>query len=164
MKYDRDTFEEELARARAELNLTVFANAIKGRYKKQPGQGVAAEEAEAQAEYEGRGDGTFDEQKHKRGADGKFINKGSSGTEVRAVADALGMANLPNEFDDNMEARVREYQQRNGLLVDGLVGRQTAASMLEQEDADTTKPGEITDRQMKRLVKQMRRSNADKRG
>jgi peptidoglycan hydrolase-like protein with peptidoglycan-binding domain len=165
MKYDRDTYEQELAEARRELHLTVFANAIKSRYpSKKKGQGTAVAEAEAQDEYKGTGDGTFEEGKHQRGADGKFITKGASGPEVRAIGDALGMTNLPNEFDDRMEERVREFQQSNGLLVDGLVGRQTAAAMLEQEDADTAKPGDITDRQMKRLVKQMRRSNAQKRG
>lgn len=163
MKYDPDKYEEELARARADLKLTVFANAVKSSpRKKTPGRGIAAEVAEAQEYYENNG--TFDESKHRRGADGKFIQKGAAGAEVRAIADAMGMNNLPNEFDEDFEARVKEYQQRNGLLVDGLVGRQTAASLLEQEDADNTKPGDITDRQMKRLVKQMRRSNATKRG
>jgi N-acetylmuramoyl-L-alanine amidase len=57
---------------------------------------------------------------------------GSRGTEVVAVRERLmatgdlqGVSEDPEVFDEEVERAVRSFQQRRGLLVDGIVGPQT---------------------------------------
>lgn len=68
-----------------------------------------------------------------------LVQPGSVGSAVvwvrRLLAQAEG-SNLDNQagrpspvFDDELEAQVRRFQERNGLLVDGMVGPQTMLAM-----------------------------------
>ena len=61
-----------------------------------------------------------------------LLRKGSVGPEVVAVRDRLyatgdlrGTSVAPETFDEEVERAVRSFQQRRGLLVDGVVGPQT---------------------------------------
>lgn len=61
----------------------------------------------------------------------RLLREGSRGEDVRALQKALGM---PARYHTGMfgpitSNAVREYQQRNGLEVDGLVGAQTRAAL-----------------------------------
>lgn len=72
------------------------------------------------------------ERKHPRGSGdkgGQFIRKGASNQAVKGVQSKLGMK-VTGTADASFKARVERYQRKHGLQVDGVVGRQTAASML----------------------------------
>lgn len=86
--------------------------------------------------------------KHKRGAagssqGGKFISQGQSGGSVGRVQAAVG-ATVTGAFGSNTVAAVRAFQQRHGLKVDGIVGRQTALAIHgEYSAARGTAPGAL---------------------
>lgn len=91
----------------------------------------------------------FDESKHPRGGKGsttggKFVAKGSSGSEVRAVQRRIG-ARVDGEFGAMTEAAVRKFQRERGLEVDGIIGRQTVAALRGRKDAKRVKVGELTE-------------------
>lgn len=95
------------------------------------------------------GSGKFDESKHPRGgkdsaAGGKFVSKGGSGTEVRAVQRRVG-ARVDGQFGDRTKAAVERFQRQHGLKVDGIVGRQTVAALRGRRDAKRVKTGALTD-------------------
>ena len=61
-----------------------------------------------------------------------LVRRGDHGLRVRAVRERLvatgdlpGSAATESEFDDSVENAVRAFQQRRGMLVDGVVGPQT---------------------------------------
>jgi hypothetical protein len=96
----------------------------------------------------GAGAGEFDESKHPRGgrgtaAGGKFVAKGATGTEVRAVQRRVG-ARVDGSFGDKTKAAVEAYQRKHGLTVDGVVGRQTLAALRGRKDAKRVKTGALT--------------------
>lgn len=156
MDLNLSLFQEELTTERKKLQL---ATAFKDKTAK--ADTYKAGGKNAKVKKDGQGDPNFDENEHKRDENGMFIQTGDSGAEVRAVGAALGERSLSNQFDDNMETAVRNYQQDNGLLVDGIVGQQTAGALLGK-DGENINPGEIKESQKKALVKQMRTSNATK--
>lgn len=86
--------------------------------------------------------------KHPRGGKGtsqggKFIAKGSSGTPVKEVQKRLGVKQT-GSFAFDTVAAVQNYQRAHGLKVDGVVGRQTAQSLLGNRNAKTITPGELS--------------------
>jgi L,D-transpeptidase YcbB len=66
---------------------------------------------------------------------GPALRPGDRSSRVMAVRGRLGAEGFPTDetardyFDDALAARVREFQVRHGLLVDGVVGRATLAAM-----------------------------------
>jgi peptidoglycan hydrolase-like protein with peptidoglycan-binding domain len=52
-----------------------------------------------------------------------------SGTDVAALQTRLGVS-ADGKFGPQTDAAVRIYQRQHGLTVDGIVGRQTWASLL----------------------------------
>jgi murein L,D-transpeptidase YcbB/YkuD len=68
--------------------------------------------------------------KHPRGAGtqgGQFISKGTTGHEVTAVQQRLGLTRT-GTFDGQTKRRVERFQKNHGLQVDGVVGQQTVAA------------------------------------
>ena len=61
------------------------------------------------------------------------LRKGASGNNVSAMQTALANAgysvNASGSFDDATEAALRNYQQANGLTVDGIAGDQTLSKL-----------------------------------
>lgn len=163
MKLNQQKYEEALKRESLRQHLNLGPVAFRSGAVKR-NESFAPDKRNGNTDTEDdTGSAEWEEQEHRRGADGRFIEKGSSGVEVRAAAAAMGMRRLPNEFDESFEDQVRDYQEDNGLLVDGIIGRQTAAALIDNEDADSTRPGEITEKQIKRLVRQMRTPNSKRR-
>lgn len=73
------------------------------------------------------------ESKHPRAHDGnatggQFIKAGSSGGDVKTVQDRVG-AKRDGKFGDDTTAKVKAFQKRHGLQVDGVVGHQTAVQL-----------------------------------
>jgi peptidoglycan hydrolase-like protein with peptidoglycan-binding domain len=71
--------------------------------------------------------------KHPRGRagssqGGKFIAAGASGESVRAVQSKVGVKQ-DGKFGNQTHNAVRDFQRRHGLVVDGVVGHQTALAM-----------------------------------
>jgi hypothetical protein len=101
-----------------------------------------------------------DDSKHPRGRagtpeGGQFVRNGSgreSGDrlETLAVQRTVG-AKEDGEFGDRTEVAVKRFQQRHGLQVDGVVGKQTASAMLGNRSASKLNTGAVTDSQRKRL-------------
>lgn len=87
------------------------------------------------------------EKKHPRDENGQWIEKGASGQEVRKIQRKVGMDEPTGKFDNETVSAVKQYQQENNLQVDGIVGQQTAASMM----GDEAPVGELTDKQRKWL-------------
>ncbi len=70
-------------------------------------------------------------------------DRGGAVTEIRVALAALGLVDGPDEdlttgrhvaldaFDDTMDQAVRDFQQRRGLLVDGVVGEATYRALRE---------------------------------
>jgi len=74
----------------------------------------------------GRGQGATDpafEKLHPRGRSGQWIVKG--------IQNELGMKSASGQMDENTVAKIKEFQRQNGLQVDGIVGSQTAAAMMD---------------------------------
>lgn len=92
----------------------------------------AREEAKSSSSSGGASNSEFEAQ-HPRGTGeqgGQFIKKGQSGAAVRAVQQEIGMGQPTGNFDQATVKAVKQYQRDNGLAVDGIVGAQTAASLL----------------------------------
>jgi peptidoglycan hydrolase-like protein with peptidoglycan-binding domain len=62
------------------------------------------------------------------GGGSSLISAGAQGSEVTAVQRALGIS-TSGSFDARTAAAVKQFQQRNGLAVDGIVGPQTKAAL-----------------------------------
>ena len=93
------------------------------------------------------------EKKHPRAGKGRvgggqFIQGNSQGPAAQAVRKRLGAT------DGNFKAAVMRFQRRKGLVVDGVVGTQTAAAMLGK---GKRKVGALTDEDRKGLRKMGRR-------
>lgn len=107
----------------------------------------------------------FDEKKHPRGGKGKkeggkFVRKGTTGTDVAHVQRAVGAptsegggatTDAPGAFGFSTFAAVKAFQQKHGLEVDGVVGRQTAAAIAGRKDAKNVAPGALDAGDRKRL-------------
>lgn len=75
------------------------------------------------------------------------LKKGAQGNNVSAMQAALKNAGYDTQvngaFDDATEAAIRQYQQANGLTVDGIAGNQTLSKLYGTEgaaDSDTYTP------------------------
>lgn len=74
-----------------------------------------------------------------------IIEKGDEGEHVKEIKHLLGMNPTPPVYDDNVEEKVRRFQEDNGLSVDGLVGPNTYSKLLNvttdlsYHDVDPTK-------------------------
>lgn len=122
--------------------------------------------AQKTASGSGGGSGNFDESKHKRApagstGGGRFVSKGDSGSAVRNVQRSLGVDAPSGNFDRKTERAVREFQRDNGLQVDGVIGAQTAAALLGDQEQD---PGELRAGQLKQLRKRRELQEATLRG
>lgn len=61
---------------------------------------------------------------------GEFLRKGGGpSAAIKGVQQKLGIK-VTGSYDGQTEARVRKYQENHNLKVDGIIGSQTAASML----------------------------------
>jgi GNAT superfamily N-acetyltransferase len=90
----------------------------------------------------------FDPSKHPRGgtgsaAGGRFVSKGDSGSEVRAVQRRTG-TRVDGTFGDATKQAVMAFQRKHGLVVDGVVGRQTVAALRGRRDAKRVRVGGLT--------------------
>lgn len=115
----------------------------------------------------GARDGDF-ESKHPRGgkgstSGGKFVKKGSTGTEVRAIQRRVG-ARVDGAFGDKTAAAVRAFQQKHGLKVDGIVGKQTVAALRGRRDAKRVGTGELTKKDREYLAGHIRGTGRQTRG
>lgn len=59
---------------------------------------------------------------------GTYLATGSSGSQVSAVEEALGVP-ADGYFDERLARAVRNFQSENGLVVDGIVGPETSAAL-----------------------------------
>lgn len=78
-------------------------------------------------------------------------NKGSSGTEVKKLQQALinagynvGSSGADGIYGSNTAAAVRKYQQDKGLTVDGIAGTQTLGSLYNSSSAPNTTTEQTT--------------------
>jgi hypothetical protein len=117
-----------------------------------------SQRATARAATAAAGSGRFDEAKHPRGgkgsgAGGRFVSKGSSGTDVQRVQARVG-AKTDGKFGDKTKQAVMDFQKRHGLKVDGVVGHQTATAMAGHYDAaKRAKTGALRDSDRAKLAK-----------
>ena len=56
----------------------------------------------------------------------RILKKGSTGTAVKNLQKALGGLDVDGIFGAKTEARVKAFQKKNKLTVDGIVGKNTA--------------------------------------
>lgn len=78
---------------------------------------------------------------------GQFISANSNQSQDQAAAGAarkLGTLNAK---------RIRQYQQKNGLKVDGLIGHQTAEALLGHKHAARIRVGALTSGQRSALAR-----------
>lgn len=113
----------------------------------------------------GKDDPEF-EKKHPRAqkgspTGGKFVQKGGSGEQVSAVQDRLGVK-ATGTFDEATRRAVIAFQKKNGLKVDGIVGRQTAAAMLGNSGASKIAPGSLRSGQARRLIRKNSSSSSSR--
>lgn len=93
---------------------------------------------------EGEKDPAF-EKEHPRGRGGLWIVKaGDTGELADAVKKRMGKGKLTDQ-------KIRDFQKRNGLVVDGKVGQQTAAALLGNKNASKVKTGSMSRGQRQRL-------------
>lgn len=78
---------------------------------------------------------------------GQFVSAGTSSTSTTAAATEGARRSLGSKLTP---ANIKRFQKAHGLLVDGKIGRQTAAALLG-EDARKIEPGPMTADQRKRL-------------
>jgi peptidoglycan hydrolase-like protein with peptidoglycan-binding domain len=102
----------------------------------------------------------WDEKKHPRAKSGtptggKFVRKGSSGDMARGVQKKLGGLKVDGTFGSKSVRAVKQFQKKNDLKVDGVVGQQTAAMMIS---GTRRKVGALTDQQKMRLKNWGRRA------
>lgn len=73
------------------------------------------------------------EKQHPRGSGaqgGQFVRKGDSGKLVQGVRQQVGLGKSPGaNYDHATVKAVKQFQRKNGLTVDGVVGTQTATFM-----------------------------------
>lgn len=102
------------------------------------------------------------ERKHDRGQGGRFVSQGSAGQIVTGVQRELGIK-TDGKYGPKTEAAVEDYQKQNGLQVDGIVGSQTASSLLGDKQKD---PGTLTQPQINALssTASIKRANRRKKG
>lgn len=62
-------------------------------------------------------------------SDGPKLQPGDAGPRVSELRLRLGFAGEPGTFDGTVAAAVRAFQERHGLLADGVVGRATLAAL-----------------------------------
>lgn len=170
MKLDQQRYAEALARQRAEAGLpadlsltTAFQTrtAIGGPFAgtdsaaRRRSSALHRKDTKTATAHQ-PGGAAYDESKHPRDATGKFIEKGDSGAEVKAAQDLLGIK-TDGEFGKSTVQAVRKYQRENGLQVDGVIGQQTAASLLGNSNADSITPGALRPGQYRRLVKKAKK-------
>lgn len=105
--------------------------------------------------YADQGKGTpsvssFDTKKHPHAAagsanGGQFVQSGSSGAEVRSVQHRIG-AKVDGQFGAKTTAAVKRFQREHRLVVDGVVGKQTALALAgHYAKARSTATGALTD-------------------
>ena len=83
---------------------------------------------------------------------GQFISKNSGDRASTVAVQAAVGAKQDGQFGDKTQAAVRVFQQKHGLKVDGIVGKQTASAMLGNRSASKLNTGAMTDSQRKRLA------------
>lgn len=106
----------------------------------------------AKSKAVGSSTGKFEEAKHPRSPTGEFIQSGSTGAAVKSIQGTLGIKE-DGEFGKRTTSRIREFQRNHGLQVDGVVGQQTAAALLGNDNAEAIDPGALRPGQAKRLIK-----------
>lgn len=92
------------------------------------------------------GPGPGDAARRRNGLPGDTLRRGDRGgavVEIRAALAALGLLDNPDEdlttgkqvaldyFDDDLDHAIRAFQQRRGLIVDGIVGEATYRALRE---------------------------------
>lgn len=85
---------------------------------------------------------------------GQFIRKGASGGAVKAIQQKLGIKTT-GTVEGATVRRIRTYQENHNLKVDGVIGSQTAASLLGRP---AKAPGALTDgltRGLRRLTRKL---------
>ena len=110
------------------------------------------------------------EKKHPRGKagtseGGKFVRKGSTGSDVKAVQAKVG-AETDGKFGPRTRAAVMDFQRRHGLTPDGIVGHATAVA-LAGYDGKRAQEGPLTPldlRKLRRLAAKARKSPQRARG
>jgi peptidoglycan hydrolase-like protein with peptidoglycan-binding domain len=76
------------------------------------------------------------------GSESTYLTTGSSGSQVSAVEEALGVP-ADGYFDKQLASAVSSYQSENGLAVDGIVGPETGAALgIAGAPAESTVPSE----------------------
>lgn len=93
----------------------------------------AGDDPEAQIVISKAAPTKFDEQKVKRGKGkegGKFVRQGDTGEEVEAIQGQVGTP-VDGVFKEKTRIAVMDYQRKHGLVVDGIVGPQTLASLAD---------------------------------
>lgn len=82
---------------------------------------------------------------------GQFIQSGSSGAEVRGIQHRVG-ARVDGQYGSQTTAAVKTFQRTHRLVVDGVVGRQTALALSGQfSKARATAPGALASGQSTHL-------------
>lgn len=89
--------------------------------------------AKAKGKGSGGGKDSQFESKHPRGQTGssqggKFVRKGSTGSDVKAVQRRVG-AKTDGQFGDRTRHAVKRFQRAHGLTADGVVGHATALAL-----------------------------------
>lgn len=72
----------------------------------------------------------------------RVLNTGASGSLVRSIQKQLGLKQT-GSYDASTKLAVERYQRQHGLTIDGVVGRQTLASLRGHSNAAKVKPGPI---------------------
>lgn len=147
MKLDQQRYEETLQEERHKLALASPFKVQAGHRRK---KGTRTTDHKPKSAGNSTG-GIFEEAEHPRNPLGEFIDKGDSGAAVKAVQKAVG-AKEDGEYGKSTVQAIRKYQRENDLQVDGIVGQQTAASLLGNEKAPDITPGVLRPGQVKRLL------------